>query len=288
MNRDWNHSLLCVLALLLTACSGSSQVPWTHDHESAFEEAEKTDQPVLVYLYTDWCTYCRQMEATTLKDPRVVRNLTNQFVLLKLNAEEDPEGIRYREEFQVFAYPTFLLMTPDQMEIDRLQGYVPAEDFVSSLQTRLTAPDAFVHVRKEAQEKPTSAQAQYRLAQKYLDRGQTARASRQLMKVIELDPENRAGHSDDSLYRLAEILASEGAPEDALLAVQSLRKKYPDGSALADATLLEAELLIEKGEDDRVRTILEQFLRNYPEHESVDRVRDYLEPSGSLTPATSH
>lgn len=276
------------LLIFFLACGGPDEIPWGSDLEAALQRSESKDLPLVTYFHTDWCTYCRQMEATTFQDPDVIEHLAREYVLVKLNAEKDEQGIRLREKFEVTAYPTFLLMTPSGEEIDRVQGYLPPESFTSALQERLEDPNAFLHVREQAEQNPADPTPQFELARKYLERGQTGRASRQLMSVIELDPENRAGHSDDSLYRLAEILAAQSEPADALLAVKSLRQRYPDSPVLANASLLEAELLIEKGEREKALAILRDFLKEYPEHESISRVRNYLDRSSPVSPARSH
>ena len=54
-------------------------------------EAEKlsVQQPkkILIDIYTDWCGWCKKLDATTYKDPRVVKYLNENFYAVKLNAE---------------------------------------------------------------------------------------------------------------------------------------------------------------------------------------------------------
>lgn len=53
------------------------------------EELEKNDpKTILIFLYTDWCSYCKQMENTTLKDKTVEQTLNKNFYFLPMNAEE--------------------------------------------------------------------------------------------------------------------------------------------------------------------------------------------------------
>jgi thioredoxin-related protein len=48
---------------------------------------------VVIFLYTDWCRYCRAMEQTTLKNDSVVKQLNEQFYFVALNAEEKTDII---------------------------------------------------------------------------------------------------------------------------------------------------------------------------------------------------
>ena len=57
-----------------------------------FEEVEEIHQqipkPILVFLYTDWCTICFGMKKTTFKNRKVIQLLNEKFYFIKLNAEE--------------------------------------------------------------------------------------------------------------------------------------------------------------------------------------------------------
>jgi thioredoxin-related protein len=56
-----------------------------------FEQLEDSlrvnPKPVFLYFHTDWCTYCRKMEAEVFKKPRVVEQLSTQFYAVKFDAE---------------------------------------------------------------------------------------------------------------------------------------------------------------------------------------------------------
>ncbi len=44
-------------------------------------------RPVFVFIHTDWCRYCAQMEATTLKERKVVEELNSKVYFVSLDAE---------------------------------------------------------------------------------------------------------------------------------------------------------------------------------------------------------
>lgn len=55
--------------------------------EEAFELQKKNPKPMLVDVYTDWCGWCKHMDATTFKDPQIVTYLNQNFYAVKYNAE---------------------------------------------------------------------------------------------------------------------------------------------------------------------------------------------------------
>lgn len=52
-------------------------------------------KPVLIFVHTDWCSYCALMERKTLKNEPVVQKLNTDFYYLSFNAEKD-EVITYK------------------------------------------------------------------------------------------------------------------------------------------------------------------------------------------------
>jgi thiol:disulfide interchange protein DsbD len=135
-------ALAIVLLLLAVAPlfrAPEQPIAWRSSPERAFDEAARGNLPVLVFLYTDWCTYCRQMDQTTFSDPDVVRQMSSDYVWLRLNAETDPFGIRMQRRFSVSGFPTLLILDSKGNEIDRLQGYVPPHYFADAVRTLTTS-----------------------------------------------------------------------------------------------------------------------------------------------------
>ncbi len=43
---------------------------------------------LIIDVYTDWCGWCKRMDATTFKDPRVVKYIADNFYAVKFDAEQ--------------------------------------------------------------------------------------------------------------------------------------------------------------------------------------------------------
>lgn len=58
----------------------------------SFEEAEKlaidNPKPFVVFVQTSWCKYCKIMENTTLKNPKIITILNTNFYFISFDAEE--------------------------------------------------------------------------------------------------------------------------------------------------------------------------------------------------------
>jgi len=81
-----------ILFIILIACSVNTfaQAPdgikWM-----SITDAEKLmkDNPkkIIVDVYTDWCGWCKRLDATTYKDPKIVEYINKNFYAVKFNAE---------------------------------------------------------------------------------------------------------------------------------------------------------------------------------------------------------
>ncbi|GAB4248951.1 MAG: hypothetical protein Kow00109_25040 [Acidobacteriota bacterium] len=132
MNTRWLvffGALLLGLALIPLSRTRAPGLAWVDNPEEAFATARASRRNVVAFLYTDWCSYCRQMDRTTFRDPGVVDELGDRLVWLRLNAENDTAGRRMALERRIIGYPTVIVFAPSGEEITRIPGYLPPERF---------------------------------------------------------------------------------------------------------------------------------------------------------------
>ncbi|GGI92803.1 thiol:disulfide interchange protein [Legionella impletisoli] len=92
-------------------------------------------KPVLLDFYADWCTSCKIIAATTLKDPKVVSALED-FVVVKVDiTANDAQSKALMKHFDVVAPPTFLFLNATGKELTPLRevGDITAEQFAAKL-----------------------------------------------------------------------------------------------------------------------------------------------------------
>ncbi len=66
----------------------NSSVNWVTIEEAIrqVENGENT-KTIIIDAYTDWCGWCKRMDATTFKHPEVVKTLNESFLAVKFDAE---------------------------------------------------------------------------------------------------------------------------------------------------------------------------------------------------------
>ena len=91
------HVLNLFLVVLLASGSVSAQqVEWMSWEEAvALAESGQQSKKIFVDVYTDWCGWCKRMDATTFQDPKVVAHMNKHFYAVKFNAQQKEE-IEYK------------------------------------------------------------------------------------------------------------------------------------------------------------------------------------------------
>ena len=66
--------------------SQNEKIEWL-SFEEAVKRNEKEPKKFIVDVYTDWCGWCKKMDATTFKNPVIINYIKENYWAVKLNAE---------------------------------------------------------------------------------------------------------------------------------------------------------------------------------------------------------
>jgi thioredoxin-related protein len=110
------------------------------------------DKAVFIDVYTDWCGWCKRMDANTFSDEQVQAILTQEFYPVKFDAEQKeairmggkmykyvPSGRRGYHELAAtllqgkMSYPTMVFLDQDLSMIQPLPGYRGAKEILPIL-----------------------------------------------------------------------------------------------------------------------------------------------------------
>ncbi len=142
---------LAVIGIVLIGCggrafeSGAAAATAAHDEivwhagdvDSAFAAARAAGKPVLLYWSADWCPPCSRLKATVFRSPEFVAR-TKLFVAVHLDGDESGAQ-RLGEQFDVYGYPTVVVLSPDREEITRIATTMETAQYVHALDLALAA-----------------------------------------------------------------------------------------------------------------------------------------------------
>ena len=142
--------LAIALFILLSfgVADNSTTVSWI-SFEEAVTATRENPKKVFIDVYTDWCGWCKKMDANTFADPRVANMLEENFYNVKFNAEQR-EPIKFDEHTFEFvpngrrgynqlaaalldnrlSYPSVVFLNEKFERIQVLPGYRNADEFL--------------------------------------------------------------------------------------------------------------------------------------------------------------
>jgi thioredoxin-related protein len=143
------YSSLFLLPLLaFSIADAPTPISWL-TFEEAVRSSAQEERKIFIDVYTDWCGWCKRMDATTFSDPAVADVLQNKFYPVKFNAEQRepitfnnhtfkfvPRGTKGYHELAAtllngkLSYPSVVFLNDKFEIIQVLPGYRKADEFL--------------------------------------------------------------------------------------------------------------------------------------------------------------
>ena len=99
---------------------------WLTNLEEAKEESQKSRKPILLQFEMDNCGGCKKLYNETYPNPQVEKEMTEKFVLLKLDLIKDRE---IRKEFSGYWTPSFYFLDSKGKSYYNFNGYLPPDEY---------------------------------------------------------------------------------------------------------------------------------------------------------------
>lgn len=123
------------------------KVKW-YTIEQAMELQKKEPRKIMIDVYTDWCGWCKKMDAETFNHPVIAEYLNAHFYPVKFNAEStepitfggktfvnEKQGNRSSHQFAIallqgnMSYPSIAYLNEKMQLLTAVPGYFSAKDF---------------------------------------------------------------------------------------------------------------------------------------------------------------
>ena len=132
--------------IALGQLANTQQVNWM-TLEEALKKQEKEPRKIFIDVYTDWCGWCKKMDANTFTHPVIAKYLNDKFYAVKFNAEQkdsivfqgktfknlNPEGTRNPHDLAVaflqgkMGYPSIVFIDEKSNVLTSVSGYQQPE-----------------------------------------------------------------------------------------------------------------------------------------------------------------
>jgi TolA-binding protein len=250
-----------------------SGIPWLQSISDAEKQARRLHKPVLAYFFVAGSEFCQQFEEGVLADKAVV-DAAQEFVCVRVDAGGHVDDAR---KLDVRGAPTILMLDERGNEMGRVAGLVEKNTLVAKMAEASRSKLTFREARRLAQQNPSDVQANWKVAETYLEEGREDLAEPHLRNVIAHDDQNQYGHTEKALFALAFALGKRGDYAKAVYSFEELLKRWPDFKD-KDKTLYCLGLSqLALGQKVKGRARLEQLLREFPDSSTVKSAQAALD-----------
>ena len=124
------------------------KVKW-YSFEDAYKLNKKKQKKMFIDVFTEWCGWCKKMDAETFANPFIAKYMNDHFYCVKFDAERkdtividgvtfvNPNPTAKRTTHQLanqllrnrMSYPSYVFLNEKGQELTVVAGYQPAKDF---------------------------------------------------------------------------------------------------------------------------------------------------------------
>ena len=126
---------LFLLSCLVFVCCGPAlaEANWLTDYEAAKAKAKSDHKLVLLnFTGSDWCGYCKHMQAEIFSKPQFQDYAAKNLVLVELDfprfkQQSDvvrKQNMKLASEYDVEAFPTLIVLSPEGKPVANIMGYI--------------------------------------------------------------------------------------------------------------------------------------------------------------------
>jgi thioredoxin-related protein len=145
-------SVIGILSVGFIAGGDDKEIHWVNFDE-AVKLNKKHPKKIFIDVFTEWCGWCKKMDATTYTDPEIISYINKNFYPVRLDAEtgdtfhfnnhtffnEKPHTRGYTNELASslldgkLGYPTTVYMDENFSRLTYLQSYASSADLMPIL-----------------------------------------------------------------------------------------------------------------------------------------------------------
>jgi len=130
--------LTSAFTFITVHAGGNTELKW-RKFNAGLSEAKKTKKKIFVDVYTDWCKWCKKLDAEVYSDQKVVDYINKYYIPVKMNGESS-DSVHFKNQsfteatlsqaFGVSGFPTLIFLASNGEPIDKIGSFLPKDQFL--------------------------------------------------------------------------------------------------------------------------------------------------------------
>lgn len=142
------------IVFIFSVSLSAQDINWMSLEQAEAEMKNSPEKPLFIDFYTDWCGWCKKMDASTFKEAEVVKHINENYIPVKFDAEMKSEvkfrgktykyvrpqtGGRGVHSFAYFSlrgklsYPAYAVINQEGRLQKLMLGYMPKSQLLENL-----------------------------------------------------------------------------------------------------------------------------------------------------------
>ena len=123
----------------IAAKDNSLSVKW-ENISAVFKNRDNIKKPVLIFFYTEWCTFCKKMDRDIFSDDKISQYMNENFISIRVNPEKENDKIKVMEKdltpYELMmhigaqGFPTTLFLNEKTEPLTAIPGYIENKTFL--------------------------------------------------------------------------------------------------------------------------------------------------------------
>ena len=214
MHKRYTQPIILLAFLLLNAgCENGEQYNWADDplEKIIINNDEKI---ILVDFETESCVWCDRLDADTFTDKRIIDFAKQNLISKKIDAEKG-DGPEHKKKYRVRAFPTILFLDGQGVEIDRIVGYRPPEEFLNELNRIKNGENTISEILARYKQNKHHYPTQIDLAEKYVTLN-LPDSARNVLDVIYYKQKKKSQLDFSVAFRISKLYYSIGSLDNSI------------------------------------------------------------------------
>lgn len=252
--KSKNIIIFIISLLTFISCKNSyAEIKWEKDLATAIKKAKSKNLPIMIDIYTDWCSWCKELDKNTYANEKVIET-AKKIVSVKLNPETSEEGEEIAKKYGVKGYPTILFINADGFVLENVGGYVEGEKFVPYMKNaieKLSKINVLLSSKESSLEK----------LDLYMESGNEEEATKLFNNLL-----SKKSIPEESMPKyllgFGLIKAQKKDYEKANIYFDKIIKEYPKSEEIYISHYYKAVIMVLAGEKDKPKKYLEKLLND--------------------------